>query len=918
MTRPPLVSLSLAPSRRIAKVVEATEYAKLMLDSGPLCCQIWDREYNVIDCNKAAVELYGFKNKQEYIEKWLYACSPKYQPDGQRSEDKGTMYVKKAFDEGRCVFEWMHQALDGTPLPAEITLVRVKYKDDYVVLGYTRDLREIKRMEKAVIEAEHIQILMDATPLSCILIDKNFQIIACNNASVKLFNVSSKDEVMTAFYDLAPEYQPDGRVSKEAAIESIGKAHSDGFNSCEWMHKSIDGELIPCEVTLVRVKYNDDYIVAGYTRDLRKIKEAEAKLHESDERIKVMFESTPLIIMFWDKNNNILDCNQEAIRVYGLASKEEFIARFYELAPEYQPGGIASSEMVQKAHEIVLNTGFHRFEWVHRMVNGEAIPLDIVLVRVRHDDDYAVISYAKDLRELKALLRERDTEKERFEKAAHWYESLLDALPFLVTAQDLEENFTFINATAEETFGKTRQEMIGKACSTLGLPICNTDNCAIACAKRGRMRTYFTYKDIFYQADVTPLKDLNSKRSGYIEVIQDITKMEHLARQQAEAEAASKAKSSFLAAMSHEMRTPMNAIIGMASIGKNAEDMERKDYALNKIEAASMHLLSLINDVLDMSKIEAHKIDLAHILFDLKDTVRRAVSFIQLALEEKRIQFSVNMDHIDPPLFVGDEQRLTQVIINLLSNAVKFTDEEGKISLDISLAGEECGMCALRFAVSDSGIGMSPAQRERIFTPFEQAEKGTSRKYGGTGLGLAISKHIIELMGGGIWVESEVGKGSRFIFTVKLRRDQREALPAPGGDDAADAGAAKNRLEGKKLLLAEDIEINREILIALLDGMGLTIDTAENGRDALAMVRAAPDKYDLVFMDMQMPEMDGLEATRQIRALPASRCGTLPIIALTANVFQNDIDECLAAGMNDHIGKPFDITVVLEKLLKYI
>jgi CheY-like chemotaxis protein len=219
----------------------------------------------------------------------------------------------------------------------------------------------------------------------------------------------------------------------------------------------------------------------------------------------------------------------------------------------------------------------------------------------------------------------------------------------------------------------------------------------------------------------------------------------------------------------------------------------------------------------------------------------------------------------------------------------------------------------------DSGIGISPEQQAKLFRAFTQAESGTSREYGGTGLGLAISKRIVELMGGSIWVESETGKGSSFTFTVKARRSERNL--AASADECQDENAARpaDGLEGRRILLAEDIEMNREIFMALLEDTGLIIDCAENGREALDMVSENPDKYDMVFMDMQMPQMDGLEATRRIRRnMPERKKGRLPIIAMTANVFKNDIEACIEAGMDDHLGKPLDIDKVLEKMREYL
>ena len=390
------------------------------------------------------------------------------------------------------------------------------------------------------------------------------------------------------------------------------------------------------------------------------------------------------------------------------------------------------------------------------------------------------------------------------------------------------------------------------------------------------------------------------------------------------AERASQAKGNFLSTMSHEIRTPMNAIIGMTAIAKNAVNIEQKDQALGKIEKASTHLLGIINDVLDMSKIEANKFELTYAEFELRSLVLKAVTFVHFRMEEKQQEFSMNVDENIPYNFIGDDQRLTQILTNLLSNAIKFTPEGGRIGINVFFVREENNYYELRFEVVDSGIGISPEQQEKIFFTFEQAESGITRKYGGTGLGLPISKRIIELMGGKITVESEPGKGSRFIFTVILQRGTAGSSGSSHDDGIFDLNK-KNEFFGRKILLVEDIEINREILITLLQNTGLIIDIAENGKEALEKVTAAPDEYELILMDMQMPVMDGLESTRNIRTLESKLYNNdtdilrhVPIIAMTANVFKDDIENCLKAGMDDHIGKPLDLSLLLIKLRKYL
>ena len=386
----------------------------------------------------------------------------------------------------------------------------------------------------------------------------------------------------------------------------------------------------------------------------------------------------------------------------------------------------------------------------------------------------------------------------------------------------------------------------------------------------------------------------------------------------AEAESANRAKSVFLANMSHEIRTPLNAIIGMTMICKNAKDIKQKDYALGKIGDASAHLLGVINDVLDMSKIEANKLELSPVEYNFPIMLHKVITVISFRSDEKRQKLILKIDEKIPDFLVGDDQRLTQVIMNLLSNAVKFTPEEGVIRFDTALVDENDDSCELRMEVSDNGIGLSPEQQEKLFIPFSQAENMTSRKFGGTGLGLVISKRIVEMMGGRIWIESELGKGARFIFTIIAKKSKISHIEDHDVNDQP--VMRKDEFAGKRLLLAEDVEINREIMMTLLEDTGLVIDCAANGQEALDMIADSYDKYDIVFMDVQMPQMDGYEATKRIRILEAANnisC-RVPIIAMTANVFREDINACLEAGMNDHLGKPIDINEVIKKLHKYL
>ena len=387
------------------------------------------------------------------------------------------------------------------------------------------------------------------------------------------------------------------------------------------------------------------------------------------------------------------------------------------------------------------------------------------------------------------------------------------------------------------------------------------------------------------------------------------------------AEQSNLAKSDFLSKMSHEMRTPMNAIIGMSTIARSTSDKEKIEYCFAKINEASVHLLGVINDILDMSKIEAGKFDLVYSQFNFKEMITRVTDMINFRISEKNQTLKILLDLSVPTNIRSDEQRLAQIFVNLLSNANKFTPEGGTITLSVDILNINGSEYTMRIAVTDTGIGIDPEQKERIFLSFEQADGSIARKYGGTGLGLPICKTIIESMGGKIWIESELGKGSSFIFEIIVEVDLNAIESVREDSTEVRTGIVSDELNifsHHTILIAEDVEINREIIGNILEPTGVMIEFAENGIEAVRKFSESPSKYELILMDIQMPGMDGLEASRQIRASRLAEAESIPIIAMTANVFQEDIDKCLAAGMNAHLGKPIEINELMKKLKQFL
>ena len=374
-------------------------------------------------------------------------------------------------------------------------------------------------------------------------------------------------------------------------------------------------------------------------------------------------------------------------------------------------------------------------------------------------------------------------------------------------------------------------------------------------------------------------------------------------RQAKRAQIASEAKSSFLSRMSHEIRTPLNAIVGFCAMSGDSDDFDAVKTYLAHIDTASQHLRRVIDDVLDISKIESGKMALELIPASIGHEMTQIEQIIRPQTQARAQYFTVAIDPGVPEAARFDATHLRQVIVNLLSNAIKFTPENGAITLSLSLLETRGTRCHLQWCVEDTGIGISAEQQEKLFLPFEQADISTTRKFGGTGLGLSISKQLIDMMGGVIRIESQLGVGSKFSFNLWLEKIDAALLDS---DDLQDSDIIID-LRGKTVLLVEDVETNQIIACSMLEKYGAEIEIADNGLDGYNAFAGNPEKYAMILMDVQMPVMDGYDATKKIRASGLENAREIPIVAMTANVYKEDVEKALAVGMNEHIGKPFDM-----------
>jgi signal transduction histidine kinase/CheY-like chemotaxis protein len=508
---------------------------------------------------------------------------------------------------------------------------------------------------------------------------------------------------------------------------------------------------------------------------------------------------------------------------------------------------------------------------------------------------------------------------------------LVESVSGPLVIADMDIKTIYVNGHGLNMTGKTIDEVTGMPYSEISIYPVGSRYCPLTALMENReAEVMFIPKSGRYiKGKATYLYDKDGKKTGYIINSEDVTDMALEQKQLREtklelekavndANRANEYKGEFLARMSHEIRTPMNAIIGMTNIVKRklTDENEAEPEVisnLRQIEESSQHLLGLLNDILDLSKIDAGKIEMSMETVNIHKLANTVASIIKPRCAEKNIDFEMILETPPTTLAVTDPLRLRQVLINLLGNAVKFTPELGRIVFDIRKLESENGKIKFSFAVKDNGVGISDEAKRTLFQPFEQGGAGVARRYGGTGLGLAISRSIVRLLGGDIAVESEPDEGSTFSFSLWMK----EAGFEMAAEDVQIEG--KGLFTGRRALLVDDVAINRIIAADLLEFTGIDIDEAEDGEEAVRMFEASePGTYDIIYMDIQMPRMDGYEASSRIRAAAREDADTVPIVALTANAFKDDIDNAIRNGMNAHLAKPLDIRKLIETTFRLI
>ena len=860
-----------------------------------------------VRANAAAARILGYDSPRDIEQLHPGDLSPPQQPCGGESKTLARQMTELAYQEGSCCFEWTHQRRDGSPISIQVSLTRISYRGSPALFCTWRDLTDLKRAKEAVEDRErNFRAFFEGIHDVAVVTDLDGNLLYANRRLVERLGCDPSRVVGLHVLDL---HAPEHRDEAARIFAEILRGERD---HCPLPLYTADGRLWPTESRVWFGTWNGRECLFAVYKDLSKEQCAR-------KRFERLFRSNPAAMALNSVDDGrFLDVNDAFVARTG-HPRDEVIGRTAdELDLFVDPAGHRNTAARLVEHgricDVELDVRTRDGQIVHGLFSGELID---------EQGDAEAVTVMLDITDRKraewALLEQGELLRSTVES--------MDDLLFLLDDEDCFVRIPQMRVDrplyeAPENFeGRHYGEILPPSVSA-------ALRRTLRSLRSDRKTASFDYslpidgRERWYSARLSPRRGPKGEYLGTTIVSRDVTervRTEHALRRAHErlerknatarylaeqADRANRAKSEFLANMSHEIRTPLNGVIGMTDLllGTDLED-EQRSYA-ETVRTSGEALLSIIGDILDISKVEAGNLELEDVDFDLGVMLRDFAAIMEFEAESRGLDFVCRTDPATPTALRGDPTRLRQILVNLTANAFKFTDD-GEVLVGVEAAQTEGDHVVLRFHVSDTGVGIAPADRDRLFEKFSQLDSSTTRRYGGTGLGLAISRELAELMGGDIGVESTPGRGSTFWFTVRVRT-RNEADQATEASPARSTGEAEDIGHDQTALVVEDNPVNQRVAVAALRKLGIRADVAEDGVEALECLRRR--RYRLVFMDCQMPVLDGFEATRALRSAESGVLDPgVTVVAMTANAMQGDRESCLDAGMDDYVAKPITV-----------
>jgi len=711
---------------------------------------------------------------------------------------------------------------------------------------------------------------------------------------------------------------------------------SSGKTVFEWLHQDIHGNLIPSEITAFAAEYKGDTALFTYTVDLREIKESLKKEEEANERVQMMFDSAPLLIEYWDENFSCIDSNETVADMYGL-SKEEYNKRWMDFFPEHQPDGASTKEFWENYLRRTMQEGSTGCSFVGKKADESLVYMDVIGVRMELNNKPVIITYSNDVTELKASQR-------RIKEAEERTQLMLNSAPiacYLVNSEfkavdcnketlnffEFESKEEGIEKFAETFLKHYPEEMKWHFETSMEM---GYDRFEWGLEKQCGRRLSDSSAKVVVPVEIIFTR-LDHGDEFFIAVyIMDLSSVNEMMAEKDRAEISqenSEAKSRFLAHMSHEIRTPITAVLGISEIQLQDPSLPmHQEEAFAKIFDSASTLLGIVNDILDLSKIEAGKMDLIEAKYEMASLISDVVQLHLAYMGSKVLAFQVYVDENIPAYLIGDELRVRQVLNNILSNAFKYTDK-GSVKFAVAFEKDnnyDGNRINIIFTIADTGKGMSPDQLTALFNEYQRFHEGEARDVVGTGLGMPIVMSLIQLMGGNVTVESDVGRGTNVRVTIPQEVSGNEIL---GAETASNLKHFENQAKSSKkfaftpepmpygrVLIVDDVDTNLFVASGLMSFYKLNIETAGGGREAIAKIEAG-NIYDIVFMDHMMPDLNGMETTKILRDMGYAE----PIVALTANALIGQAEEFMRNGFDGFVSKPIQtahLNGILNKFIK--